>query len=168
MAPRKARKQLACLQENKADIVHTLAFTIDKESTVIGDFQNQRVYNKLKYLMKKKSIIYYTNFININSVLMKKRKDMIFSEDINLVAMEDWKLWIEYFVENKEIILLEEKLLNYRILSNSASRRNSDIGYRKTLHLFSLMYLEKKISLGHYVLSSVLAISKIILKKFER
>jgi len=163
----KLERQVQFLQEREADVVHTLAYSIDEKSNITGTFMNQRVYNKFKYFFSIQSIIYYTNFININSVLMKKDSNICFSEDVNLVAMEDWKLWMESILNGKKVILLEEKLLNYRIHNLSASKRESDIGYRKSLHLLSLMLLEKKIPLRHFIFSSILNLFKIALKNLR-
>ncbi len=162
----KIERQLEVIVSKDIDIVHTLANTIDENSIVTGGFQNQRVFNKLKYILNIKSIIYYTNYININSVLMKKDKSVYFSEDENLVAMEDWKLWIESIYNKKKVVLLEEKLLNYRVHSASISNRYSDIGYRKSLYLLSLILLKNEIPLRHYVFSSLFNIFKIFKKNF--
>ncbi len=160
----KLEKQLKVFKNNEVDIVHTLANKIDENSVMIGEFKNQRVFNKLKYILNQKNIIYYTNYINVNSVLMKRKGVIRFNEDINLVAMEDWNLWIESVFNNKKIVLLEEKLLKYRVHSASISNRSSDIGFRKSLYLLSLKFLKKEIPLRHYMLSSFFTFSKILVK----
>lgn len=165
---KKLEKQLKVLQSSDCDIVHTLANTIDENSEMTGKFQNQRVFKKLKYILSDKSVIYYTNHININSVLMKNDKQMRFNENENLVAMEDWKLWMESIYNGKKVILLEEILLNYRVHSASISNRNSDVGYRKTLYLLSLLLLKREIPLRHYAFSSLFNIFKIIIKNLKR
>jgi teichuronic acid biosynthesis glycosyltransferase TuaG len=160
----KLQRQLQFIKNQNADIVHTLANKIDENSLQIGEFKDQRVFNILKYILNKKNIIYYTNYININSVFMKREGVIEFSEDINLVAVEDWKLWIESIIGGKKIALQEEKLLNYRVHSASISNRSSDIGYRKSLYLLSLLLLQKKIPLKHYLFSSFFVICKILVK----
>lgn len=160
----KLEKQLRVIEEENADIVHTLANRINENSVKIGKFKNQKVFNKLKYILNPKNIIYYTNYININSVLMKKDNSIKFSEDNNLVAVEDWKLWIESISQDKKIILIDEELLNYRVHNASISNRSSDIGYRKSLYLLSLILLKKEIPLRHYILSSFFNICKIFIK----
>ena len=164
----KLEKQLRVIEEDAADIVHTLANKINENSIKIGEFKNQRIFNKLKYILNPKNIIYYTNYINVNSVLMRKNTSIKFNEDINLVTMEDWKLWIELVSRDKKIILLDEKLLNYRIHNTSMSNRSNDIGYRKSLYLLSLMLLKKEIPLRHYIMSSLFNIFKIIVKNIQR
>jgi len=162
----KLTKEIEYIISSGADIVHTLANTIDENSLITGEFQNQRVYNKLKYILSAKSIIYYTNYININSVLMRNDKNISFNIDKNLIAMEDWKLWMESLYNGKRVVLLEEKLLNYRVHSSSISNRHSDIGYRKSLYLLSLTLLKKEIPLKHYIFSTLFNIFKIFMKNF--
>ena len=160
----KLEKQLGVIEEENADIVHTLANIIDEDSMKIGEFKNQRVFDKLKYILRSKNIIYYTNYINVNSVLMRNNDSIKFNEDKDLVAMEDWKFWMDAVAKDKKIILLGEKLLNYRVHTASISNRNSDIGYRKSVYLLSLILLKKEIPLRHYILSSFFNICKLLLK----
>ena len=162
----KLEKELDCMNTSGADIVHTLANIIDENSHITGEFKNQRVFNKLKYILSAQNIVYYTNYININSVLIRNTQSIHFSEEKNLIAMEDWKLWMESINNGKKVVLLEEKLLNYRVHSASISNRDSDIGYRKSLHLLSLMLLNKEIPLRHYIFSSLFNIFKIFMKNF--
>jgi len=159
----KLLKQVKLIVETKVDIIHTLAYIIDKNSTEIGIFNNQNIYNILKYCVNSSNIIYYTNYININSVLMKNDKKILFSEEKNLIAVEDWFYWINAIYSNKKILLLEEKLIKYRIHDMSISHRNSDIGYKKSLYLLSLLLLENKISRKHYLFSSL----QLFLKLFK-
>jgi len=163
----KLEEQMVLIQESGADMVHTLANKIDENSKIQGDFKNQRVHKRLQYILNEKNIIFYTNYININSVLLKKSDSIIFSEDINLVAMEDWNLWMQYISSGKKVILLEKKLLNYRVHSSSISNRGSDIGYRKSLYLLSLVFLGKAIPMRHYMMSSLAVCAKILIKNLR-
>jgi len=162
----KLEKQLFMLNQNDLDMIHTSAYIIDESSNIQGVFNNQRVFNFLKYIINVKNIIFYTNYININSVLIKNQDLPLFNEDINLVAMEDWKFWIDTFYQGKKIMFLDKKLLKYRIHTSSTSQRDSDIGYRKSLYLLSLVLVESKITLRHYFFGSLSHFIRIVLKKF--
>ena len=162
--PEKLEKQIDFIQKYNVDIVYTLANIIDENSIYRGAFNGHRIYNKLKYFMNEKNILYYTNFININSVLMKTDKQKRFSEDKNLIALEDWSYWIDSLDSGLKVKLLEERLLNYRVHSASISLRNTDIGYRKALYLLSFLLLNKKITISHYTFSSFFWILKLIIK----
>ena len=111
-------------------------------------------------------------FFKINKnkfdLIMIKQTLHFFNEDKNLVAMEDWKLWMESIYNGKKVILLEEILLNYRVHTASISNRNSDIGYRKTLYLLSLLLLQREIPLRHYFFSTLFNLIKIIIKNLKR
>jgi teichuronic acid biosynthesis glycosyltransferase TuaG len=160
----KLKEQLFILESNNCDIVHSLAYTIDTKSNNIGFFNNQRIYNKLNYFCSDKTISYFSNFININTVLMKKDLNIRFKEEKYLVALEDWYFWIEHIYSNKKVYLIKEKLINYRVDINSISNRTTDNGYRKIFYMYGLLLNEKKISLTKYILSSIFNTIKIIIK----
>lgn len=161
--PEKLEKQIKFLNKNSdIDICHTLANIIDENSIKKGLFNNQRLSTKLKYIMQQQNAFFYTNNININSVLMKVDNNIRFDEDKNLVALEDWNYWIESILSGKKIYLMSDILLNYRIHQESISNRNSDIGYRKTLYMLSKLFLNKKISIIHFMCSNIFVLLKIL------
>ena len=164
----KLEKQVSILKNNDYDIVYTLANTIDTKSNIIGKFNNQKVYNKIRYFCSDLTILYFSNYININTVLMKKDISIKFREDENLVALEDWMFWIENLNNNKQIKLLKEPLINYRIDMNSLSDRSSDKSYRKAYILYSILFFEKEISFFKFFISFCLNSFKILLKFYKR
>jgi len=164
----KLEKQLEIFNKNDdVDIVHTLAYTIDIDSNKTGVFKNQKILNKLRYFMKKPDILYLSNFINVNTSLMKNNFNTRFREDKYLIALEDWAFWIDNLHEGKQEYLLKEKLLNYRIDINSISDRGSDKSYRKAFYLYSLLLNENKISLKMFILTLCINSIKIIIKKLK-
>ncbi len=162
----KLEKQIEFMEDNDCDIVYTLANVIDENGKVQGLSKGSRVFNKLKYIMNNENILFYTNFININTVMMKNSNNLRFTEDKNLVALEDWYFWIEA-QKSLKIKLQEKILLNYRVHNSSISQRESDLGYRKSLYMLSCLLLNNNISLFHYSMSSLLNIVRIIAKKFR-
>ena len=161
----KLEKQIEFMKDNDCDIVHTLANNIDESGKVQGLSKDSRVFNKLKYIMNNKNILFYTNYININTILMKNSNNIRFTEDKNLIALEDWFFWIEA-QKSLAITLQEDVLVNYRVRNSSISQRELDIGYRKSLYLLSCLLLDNKISLFHYSMSSLFNIVRIIAKNF--
>lgn len=160
--PQKLEKQINFLkQNNNVDICHTLANTIDENGISKNFIHESTTYKKLKNVISKKNIIYYINFININSVLMKFDSELKFEEDINLIALEDWKYWIDNIKKNKTIVLIDELLISYRVSDSSLSNRNTDTGYRKAIYLLSLMLLKKEINKKHFFFSILLNLLKI-------
>lgn len=163
--PEKLEKQMEYLEQNQdVDVCHTLANIIDENSVEKGFFNNQKIFNKFKYIISNKNIIFYTNNININSALMKADKTIKFEEDKDLVSIEDWKYWIDKQKLGKEISLLNEKLVNYRVHSSSISNRGSDIGYRKAIYMLSKLLLNKEVAIRHYFFSALLHLIKIMRK----
>ena len=163
----KLDKQLKNIVDSEYDIIHTLANTIDTQGKILGKFNNQNIYNKLKYFCGDLTILYFSNYININTVLMKKDITIKFREDKNLVAIEDWLYWIEHLYKNKKVFLLNESLINYRIDINSISDRTSDKSFRKAYIMHSILFLEKKMSFSKFFTSLNLNTVRIVLKKFE-
>jgi teichuronic acid biosynthesis glycosyltransferase TuaG len=165
----KLEKQINFFQQNKdSDICHTLANVIDENSIVQEVFNNQKVYRKLKSFISQKNILFYTNNININSVMMRANTSLKFDEDQNLVALEDWKYWIDSQKLDKEIVLINETLLKYRVHQSSISNRASDKGYRKALYMLSKIFLDKNISGRHFFFSVLLHLFKIKIKNVTK
>lgn len=164
--PEKLAKQVSFMKANPSvDICHTLANVIDEHSVEQGFFDNQTMYRKLKFFIADKNRLFYTNNININSTLMKIDHELMFEEDKNLVALEDWKYWIDNQQKGKNIHLLKEVLLNYRIHQGSISNRGSDKGYRKAIYLLSKMLIHTESSKKHYLMSIILHITKLKKRK---
>lgn len=160
--PHKLEKQIAYLEENSdIDICHTLANVINGNSVYKGYFDNQRVFNKVKPFISQNNILFYTNNININSTLMRNENTLRFEEDKNLVALEDWKYWIDSKKNGKKIVLIKEILLNYRIHQSSISNRGSDKGYRKAIYMLSKILLNDDIKTRHFFFSILLHLFKI-------
>jgi teichuronic acid biosynthesis glycosyltransferase TuaG len=163
----KLKKQIEIIHNTNYDIIYTLANTIDTNSNIIGEFKNQNIYNKLKYFYSDLTILYFSNYININTVLMKKDLNIKFRENKNLIALEDWMFWIENLYNNKKIKFISEPLINYRIDINSISDRGSDKSYRKAYILYSILFFEKKISFSKFLISFILNSFRILLKNIQ-
>lgn len=152
----KLKIQVDTIENGNYDIVHTYANTIDIESKITGIADNQRIYKLCKYFMSDKSIIYLANYVNINSVLMKKDIVIKFREDKNMIAIEDWMYWIENILADKKVYLIKQYLLNYRVNINSISSRSSDKSFRKVFYLYSILLIELKISYKMFCFSGFL------------
>lgn len=164
--PSKLESQLTFLANNKGcDIIHTLANKMDENSKLIGKFKNQRTRGFLRLFVNSKNQLFYTNFININSVMIRGVPKLRFIEQRNYIAIEDWRFWIDMKLSGNNICILKERLLNYRVHNNSISNRNSDIGYRKGICMLADLLLNNEIPLMHYFLSSTLHFLKILRKK---
>ncbi|WP_416687593.1 glycosyltransferase [Candidatus Pseudothioglobus sp. Uisw_041] len=161
----KLEKQIEFMKDNDCDIVYAMANIIDKNGKQQGPSKDSRVFNKLKYIMNNENILFYTNYININTVMMKNSNNIKFTEDKNLIALEDWYFWIEA-QKSLKITFQQKILVNYRVHNSSISQRGLDLGYRKGLYMLSCLLLNNNISLFHYSMSSLFNIVRIIAKKF--
>lgn len=163
----KLQIQIDTIENGNYDIVHTYANIIDTKSYITGIGDNQRIYNLCKYFMSDKSIICLSNYVNINSVLMKKDIAIQFREDKNMIAIEDWMCWIENVLADKKIYLIKQYLLNYRVDLNSISNRSSDTSFRKIFYLYSVLLIETKISYPMFCLAGLMNLTRIGLRKIK-
>ncbi|MBU1883794.1 glycosyltransferase [bacterium] len=164
----KLEKQIDFLREYDYDIIHTSALTIDVDGNNIGHLNNQRVHDRLHLLFDDLTILSLSNYININTVLMKKDINIKFREDKNLIALEDWLFWIENLFDGKKFYYLAEELIKYRIDMNSISARGTDKSYKKAFYMYALLLNEKKISYMLFLICSIINRLKIVGRRIKR
>jgi len=151
--PEKLEMQMDIFFNNEEiDIVHSLAYTIDSEGNRTGFFKNQKTFCKLKYVSSDINILFISNYVNINTAIVKNNIDIRFREDRHLVALEDWAFWIDNKLKKRNSFLLNKELIDYRIVVNSASERGSDKTYRKIYYMYSKYLNEAEISILFFLL----------------
>jgi teichuronic acid biosynthesis glycosyltransferase TuaG len=120
----KLEDHIAFMQANNLDFSSTNLQPIDEDNnhTFIG--------NKLSFYTKKKSRkekmedLIKENFIATSSVVLKKKIFNPFNEDKEMVAVEDFCLWLRLFEkEDVKYGYMDKKLLKYRIIESSISER---------------------------------------------
>ena len=81
----------------------------------------------LKFLRKifGQRIVLFLNPFILSSIMVKRSwiENESFSEDPLLVALEDWDLWIRLHLRNIETLILPERLVKYRIMDSSISKK---------------------------------------------
>lgn len=163
--PHKLQTQLDFLIANMdIDMVYSAAEIIDKNG-VVSPPKKQILLFILSLFIPPKNTIFYLNFININTLMVRNTISNTFIEDKNLVAIEDWIFHILNFQAGKQGKLLNEALIYYRIHSASISNRTSDKSYRKIFYMYSLLFLESKISFLHFLLANTLNSYKLLRRK---
>lgn len=151
--PEKLEVQISAFSNDKTtDIVHSLAHTIDSDGNQIGRFQNQKVHRFLRYIFDDLTILFFSNYININSAIIRNDADIMFRENAHFIALEDWVFWIDNKFKSKKVLLVERELIDYREVLDSASQRGSDKSFRKIFYMYSTYLNESKISIWFFLL----------------
>ncbi|MDP2851221.1 MAG: glycosyltransferase [Sulfuricurvum sp.] len=163
--PHKLQTQLDFLIDNPdIDMLYSPAEIID-EYGEISPSRKQRFLSLLLRLMSPKNAIIYGNFININTLMLRQPLTSRFIEDSRLVAIEDWMFHILNLQDGMTAASVEEALIYYRVHSASISNRHSDKSYRKIFYMLSLLFLETRISFGHFCLANILNSAKLLRRK---
>lgn len=123
--PKKLEKQIEFMKSENLNFSSCDCILIDENSSLyilnkISLFFNKMINkNNLCDLIK-------NNFILTSSVLIHKDLLLTFSEDTNLIAVEDFDLWLRIFTQHENLYKYQnEQLIKYRVLENSASKRSS-------------------------------------------
>jgi len=145
--PNKLEKQLKYFKTNEIIAIG---------SEVINFGNLKYIYNKpLRTRKKKITILTHKDLllgesVALSSLIVKKNK-IRFSEDYNLVFVEDWDYQIKLTKAGKNIIKIPDKLINYRIqpfTNNFAKKAINMINviqkYQNQLPLQEVNYLKKK------------------------
>ncbi|PHM17961.1 MAG: hypothetical protein CJD30_04165 [Sulfuricurvum sp. PD_MW2] len=160
--PHKLQTQLDFLVHNPdIDMLYSPAEIIDEHGT-ISPSRKQRFLSLLLRLMSPKNAIIYGNFININTLMLRRPLINRFIEEKRLVAIEDWMFHILNLYDGMKAAVLEEALIYYRIHSASISNRHSDKSYRKIFYMLSVLFLEERISFTHFLLANILNSAKLL------
>jgi glycosyltransferase involved in cell wall biosynthesis len=150
---------------NDIDILYTHCDIIDENGVSKGRAKNQILKNLLGIFMEDSSLIFYVNFINVNTLIIKKDGLTPFNEEPYLIAIEDWMFHIFNFQAGKKGFYQNESLLDYRVHCASLSNRLSDKSYRKIFYMYSLLFLESKISFFNFLLANTLNTAKLLRRK---
>lgn len=163
--PHKLQTQLDFLVAHPhIDMLYSPAEIIDENGT-LSPVKKQWLASFLSLLMSPKNAIIYNNFININTLMVRQPLTSRFIEDSRLVAIEDWMFHIFNFQMGLRGTLMKEPLIYYRIHSASISNRHSDKSYRKIFYMFSVLFLEARISFGHFFFAYILNSAKLLRRK---
>jgi hypothetical protein len=101
-------------------------------SNIIKKSSNKRINNL-------KDLINY-NQINTSTVVVRNR-DLLFPEDPNLVAVEDYLLWLNLFIKGYRFEFIDQPLVYFRVSEMSAFRKNWDTNHLKLIYLYSSFLL---------------------------
>ena len=154
----KLNKQVKALEENDSlGLVASHNSYINEDNNPIDP--NTFGGFLLKFLRKifGQRIVLFLNPFILSSVMVKRSwiETENFSEDPLLVALEDWDLWIRLHLRNIESLILPERLVKYRIMDSSISKRSSSIRIKRSYYMFWRLLANKKIYLFQWMLSNL-------------
>lgn len=123
--PEKLEKQVKSLESGRYDLVYTSANLLFESGKI-----KSSTYKKISSLKQ----LLMSNQITLSSVLVKNSKEVVFNEDPNFVAVEDYELWIRLMLTGFRFDFIEIPLLNYRVVlssvSNSRKAKNELVNMR--------------------------------------
>lgn len=158
--PDKLEKQILCLINNHADLVYTYRIVLNEN--------NEQKFEKVKIISNLFSF-FMGNPITTSSVLLRK-DEARFDEDLQLICVEDYFLWLEFFNKNKKFVLLKEYLVVYRDNGQSISKIRKIESYKKYYYAilkFSIKYRINKIYLIPIFIKAGLGYLKFFDYKFQ-
>lgn len=120
--------QMIKIEETQCDLVssNTLYFE-NTISNIVGKSKNRKIKNFGDLIAE--------NQINTSTVLVRNTKDLFFKEDKNLIAIEDYALWLELFIKGMSFEFISEPLAFYRIGQNNITKKNWDTNHLKVIYL---------------------------------
>jgi len=139
MLPKRIEKQISYLLNNeKIDVLGTLAYSIDEKNNIIGKRGN------IMQLLSFKRAIEENIFIH-PSVVGKKKWFLENLYDSSMERMEDMELWIRTF-NNSIFQVLDDPLIYYREVGGTQTKKflQTSKGLRK---LYNFLHFRKKINL---------------------
>jgi teichuronic acid biosynthesis glycosyltransferase TuaG len=163
--PNKLDLQVKLLEENlEIDGCHTNSVNIDLDGNMLAKPVPSFLKYICFYLYSKSNCILLTNYININSLVVRSNLGVEFSEDLEVIAIED--LLYEYTLldKRKTIKYIKDVTVCYRINPSSLSSRRSFSSYNKLLYLYSNLLKTNKISFMMYWQLYIATKMKILLR----
>ena len=113
--PEKLEKQINCLTDYNSDLVYSnIKLIFNNRDTTVTNYSKTETLNKL--LLK--------NQITLSSVMVKNCKKIQFNEEKDLVAVEDYELWIRLKLLGLNFSFINEPLVGYRVIDQSVSRHS--------------------------------------------
>ena len=121
----KLKIQIDYMLKYKYNFTSTNSILIDKNSKIINSIK-YKILDLINKGNSKKNMcdLVKNKFIATSSVIVKKEFISLFNQDKELISVEDLCLWLTLFNKvNIKYHFINDKLIFYRVLENSASSR---------------------------------------------
>jgi teichuronic acid biosynthesis glycosyltransferase TuaG len=159
----KLEVQLKWLIEKKCDLVYSNTKLYFETGVITNsNYCNKNTINKLLI----------SNQITLSSVVVRKDKRVLFNENIELIAIEDYELWIRLILSDFKFGFIPKTLVRYRVLNSSTSRLSrsnnevKNVKFRFSLYhnYYELSKISKIINTYNLLLSTLRYVVFLILK----
>ena len=163
---KKLEKQITILNKTKGDLVHSNMFLSNGDITNIIGKTSYKKINNLKNLIAKNTIV--------TSSVLVRNKGLFFPEDMNLIAIEDYSLWLNLYLKGFKFEFSDSPLICFRISgSNTSSNKKMYItNHLKLIHLYvSLLIQDPNLPIKRQIAGKILlnflkfSLKEIITKK---
>lgn len=126
--PNKLEKQMTIF-DNKSDQSKKLIYS---EVLLFGENVTEQISNRkptanINDLIKR-------NQIPLSSTLISSSDLIIFNEDSDLIACEDFYLWLKLMKNGYSFFYIKEPLIKYRMAANSAYNSNAHLVHIRTIY----------------------------------
>ena len=159
-AKEKLSVQVASIQRSNVDVIHCGATVINSTDQQIGQLNSSKKFKCIDFFFGQSDTLMIFNPIVLSSVLLKNTSEVVFREESQFHAIEDWLLWIELSLKGKKIRMISENLLSYREHYSSISALDGEKQYLKGFYLYSVLLLERRVGLGKYFLLNLIHLSR--------
>lgn len=102
-------------------------------SNRIGQSKNRVIKNIKDFISQ--------NQINTSSVIVRNTSDIIFPEDKNLIAIEDYTLWLDLYIKGRSFEFISSPLLFYRIGDHNITKENWYKNHLRLIYLYMILML---------------------------
>ena len=121
-------------------------------------------------ITKKKAVHSFNDFIidnqlSFSTVVLSKSDLVRFDENINIVASEDFNLWVSLFLSDYKFVFIKEPLIRYRVSNKSMSAPNRELNSMRNI-LILTQHLIKFKNVKFSFLKLLYKINKDLVKYF--
>jgi teichuronic acid biosynthesis glycosyltransferase TuaG len=118
----KLKYQINLMIKKQYNFTSTNTISINEISENIKSSIFLKLLNKMKRKSNICDLIKYS-FIATSSVIVRKDKVRLFSENKEMISVEDFVCWLELMQNNVKFNYIDRPLIKYRVLINSISDR---------------------------------------------
>lgn len=145
----KLQRQIDIVDKTNCDLVHSNMCLFTGGVTNIIETTSNKPINNINNLISQ-------NQVNTSSVLVRN-KNLFFPVDANLIAIEDYALWLNLCIKGFRFEFSPEPLLYFRISETNTSNKDWDTNHLKLIYLYtSILIRNPELNIKTKVLFKIL------------